>query len=57
MYVSLSKSQTKVSQPTTLRDLFKDGLQTIPALQDLTALVDKNPPVSDAVIRNGVQLG
>ncbi|KAH0835725.1 hypothetical protein J3R83DRAFT_9548 [Lanmaoa asiatica] len=44
---SSSKPRTKLFPPPTLCELFKDSLQTIPASQDLTALADKSPPVSD----------
>ncbi|KAF8129064.1 hypothetical protein EV363DRAFT_1339678 [Boletus edulis] len=38
-----SKPQIKVSPPTTLRQCFRNGLQTVPALQNLTTLTNKNP--------------
>ncbi|KAF8556642.1 hypothetical protein OG21DRAFT_1506219 [Imleria badia] len=38
------KPRTRVSPPTTLRQLFKNSLQTIPTLQDITALADKSAP-------------
>ena len=49
-----SKPRTKVLPPTTLRELFTDGLQTIPAL---TPVVDKGPPVSDVVIWSNMHIG
>lgn len=57
-WTSSSKPQTKPpSPPTTLRELFKDGLQTIPALQNVAALADRSPPVSDIIIWSSMQLG
>ncbi|KAG8215872.1 hypothetical protein J3R82DRAFT_7829 [Butyriboletus roseoflavus] len=41
---SSSKPQTESSPPTTLRELFKDGLQAIPALQNLAVVAYRSPP-------------